>query len=139
MSPHVQNRAYAVSQLNDLAAKLVKGQQTAQTRRNNPDGLTLPKKGAMDDVIPRTSGTGMVMSTPNASPAKPLTGAKGKDKAPVSSGKGPAQEDGKAREDTALLKAVKDRLFFHSLRRVHDLKYVFTVTARRSLQRLSMA
>ncbi|KAG8872694.1 COP9 signalosome catalytic subunit rri1 [Tulasnella sp. 331] len=106
-SPLISNRAYAVSQLSDLAAKLVKGQQTPQTRRNNPDGLTLPKKGTMDDINAKSSG--MVMSTPNPSPAKALAGAKGKDKATASSSKASAQEDGKAKEDTALLKAVKDR------------------------------
>ncbi|KAG9006821.1 COP9 signalosome catalytic subunit rri1 [Tulasnella sp. JGI-2019a] len=109
-SPLISNRAYAVSQLSDLAAKLVKGQQTAQQRRNNPDGLTLPKKGTMDD-----GSGGVVMSTPNASPVtKGGSGAKGKDKGAAISasvkpvGKTPAQEDGKPKEDTALLKAVKD-------------------------------
>lgn len=101
-----------MSQLNDLAAKIVKGQQTAQQRRTNPDGLTLPSRKALEASITDQ----MNLSTPAASPAK--VGAKGKEKAPAEAKPGksilvnagpPGKDDAKAKEDPALLKAVKDR------------------------------
>ena len=97
-----------MSQLNDLAAKIVKGQQTAQQRRTNPDGLTLPSRKALEAAITE-------QITPAASAAK--AGAKGKEKAsaeakpgkPVLVNAGAAGGGDKGKDDPALLKAVKDR------------------------------
>ncbi|KAG9051268.1 COP9 signalosome catalytic subunit rri1 [Tulasnella sp. UAMH 9824] len=105
-SPLISNRAYAVSQLNDLAAKLTKGQQTAQQRRGNPEGLVLPTGAELARLTAANKGAdkdAMIMSPP----ANKTSAAKGKEKDASASG-AVSLVPPKAVEDSALMKAVKD-------------------------------
>jgi len=95
-SPLISNRAYAVSQLNDLAAKLQKGQVTAQSRRTNPENLVFPPVGSKTQ--PPTATDSMVLSPP----AKPKGKDKEKEKETTLS------VPLKQVEDSPLMKAVKD-------------------------------
>ncbi|KAG8918520.1 COP9 signalosome catalytic subunit rri1 [Tulasnella sp. 417] len=106
-SPLISNRAYAVSQLNDLAAKLTKGQQTAQQRRGNPEGLVLPTGAELARLTAANKASdkdAMIMSPP----ANKTGAAKGKEK-DASAGGTVSLVPPKPVEDSALMKAVKDR------------------------------
>ncbi|KAG8887416.1 COP9 signalosome catalytic subunit rri1, partial [Tulasnella sp. 403] len=94
-SPLISNRAYAVTQLNDLAAKLAKGQTTVSQRRPNPENLVLPPLPAQGSQQANTDS--MVLSTPSTQRTK---GKEKETKAPPPTTK-PV-------EDTALTKAVRD-------------------------------
>lgn len=104
----LQNRAYAVSQLNDLAAKLQKSQSTAQSRRSNPENLTGPNAR----ITVNAAGVAVVTQ-----PGK----EKGKDKEAPPDKDG--ERDGKPKqvEDSALVKAVKDRYALPLARGLRDL------------------
>lgn len=90
-----------MAQLSDLSAKISKGQAIVSHRRTNPDNLVLPPKKGQNDTESQLKD--VLMTSPLAAGKKEPTEGKGK-----LSVIGGAKEE-KPREDSALLKAVKDR------------------------------
>ncbi|KAG8980636.1 COP9 signalosome catalytic subunit rri1 [Tulasnella sp. 427] len=107
-SPLISNRAYAVSQLNDLAAKLSKGVQTAQQRRGNPEGLVLPTPAELAK-LQAANKAGVDLKDSMAMLSPPAKGASGKGKEKDSTAIGAVSlPPPKPVEDSPLMKAVRD-------------------------------